>query len=379
MKILHYLFFVVTLVFTTSTLSQELTKKAIAIPDIPGYHVLKCDFHMHTVFSDGQVWPTQRIEEAWQDGLDAIAITDHIEYRPHKEFVKGDHNAAYTIALDKSKKMGITLIHGCEITRKMPPGHLNALFISDANTLAIDSFRLAVEEVKKQGGILFWNHPGWVNQQPDGIAKWLDEHTWIYNTGILKGLEIVNEQTYYPEVHQWCLDRNITMVGNSDIHLPTSMYYNRAEGNHRTITLVFAKENTTEALKEAIMDGRTAVWNGTTVYGKERYLTELFKSAVVCKNNSITATPKEWLQSEICNNSDLTFTMQIAKKVEGYNFPESFTLKPGETMLFSFRNASTTPDTGKEITAVYNIMNMFPAPGKTLQVQLTFNIVTKGK
>ena len=29
----------------------------ILIPDVNGFKVLKCDFHMHTVFSDGRVWP----------------------------------------------------------------------------------------------------------------------------------------------------------------------------------------------------------------------------------------------------------------------------------------------------------------------------------
>ena len=54
----------------------------IRIPDVDGFHVLKCDFHTHTIFSDGRVWPTMRVDEAWKDGLDAIAITDHIEVRP---------------------------------------------------------------------------------------------------------------------------------------------------------------------------------------------------------------------------------------------------------------------------------------------------------
>jgi hypothetical protein len=56
----------------------------INFPDILGYKTLKCDFHLHTVFSDGQVWPTTRVDEAVREGLDAIAITDHIEYQPHK-------------------------------------------------------------------------------------------------------------------------------------------------------------------------------------------------------------------------------------------------------------------------------------------------------
>ena len=59
-------------------------RRELHIPDIMGYKTLKCDFHMHTVFSDGAVWPTVRVDEAWQEGLDALAITDHIEYQPHK-------------------------------------------------------------------------------------------------------------------------------------------------------------------------------------------------------------------------------------------------------------------------------------------------------
>jgi len=40
----------------------------IHIPDVPGYVTLKCDFHIHTVFSDGLVWPSVRVEEAWREG-----------------------------------------------------------------------------------------------------------------------------------------------------------------------------------------------------------------------------------------------------------------------------------------------------------------------
>ncbi len=33
----------------------------------------------------GAVWPNIRAEEAQRDGLDAIAMTDHLEYQPHRE------------------------------------------------------------------------------------------------------------------------------------------------------------------------------------------------------------------------------------------------------------------------------------------------------
>lgn len=353
--------------------AQELSRRVISIPDILGYKTLKCDFHTHTVFSDGRVWPTLRIEEAWQDGLDAIAITDHIEYRPHKEYVKGDHNTSYELALPVSKKFGITLIHGAEITRGMPPGHLNALFISDANKLAIDSFRLVIQEVKNQGGLVFWNHPGWVRHQPDGIARWYDEHSWIEGTGILKGIEVVNELNYYPEVHQWCLDKNIAMTGNSDIHIPTSMYFDRNAQSHRTATLVFAKKNSSEAIKEAVEAGRTVVWCGNTFYGKPEYLKAICDSSLHFSTTVFSGTGKEWLETELVNNSDINYELVLSQHIEGFEFPDKLTIRGKEIIRFSFRSSAKV-SLDKEVVVQYRVTNMYPEPGKQLLLPVPFQI-----
>ena len=56
-------------------------RQEIIIPQILGYNVYKADLHTHTIYSDGNVTPELRVKEAWQDGLDILAITDHIEYR----------------------------------------------------------------------------------------------------------------------------------------------------------------------------------------------------------------------------------------------------------------------------------------------------------
>ncbi len=47
----------------------------LPVPDLPGLKTLKGDFHLHTVFSDGEVWPTVHVREAWRDGLDVVALT----------------------------------------------------------------------------------------------------------------------------------------------------------------------------------------------------------------------------------------------------------------------------------------------------------------
>ncbi|MBQ9962937.1 MAG: histidinol-phosphatase, partial [Alistipes sp.] len=61
----------------------------IVLPKVKGYNCYKGDFHIHTSYSDGRVNPSGRVVEAWVDGLDVIAITDHYEGRTgEKKFLK---------------------------------------------------------------------------------------------------------------------------------------------------------------------------------------------------------------------------------------------------------------------------------------------------
>mgnify|MGYP003592633073 FL=1 len=144
-------------------MNQQNCRQLINIPDIRGYQTLKCDFHIHTVFSDGLEWPSMRVNEAWNDGLDAIAITDHIEYRPNKDIVVSDFNKSYEIAKKAGDGIGMIVVQGTEITRKKPFGHMNALFITDANKIDVPNELDAVDQAVKQGAFILWNHPGWPN------------------------------------------------------------------------------------------------------------------------------------------------------------------------------------------------------------------------
>jgi predicted metal-dependent phosphoesterase TrpH len=170
-------FLAIVLVFSGTGLGA--VRSEIKIPDISGYVVVKCDFHNHTVFSDGGVWPTVRAEEAWREGLDAIALTDHLEHHPHEQDIRINPNRPYEIAKPKADSLGLTIIRGAEITRDMPPGHFNALFLKDANALAVKDWRDAIKAAVDQDAFIFWNHPGWVGQQPDGKSIWYEEHTQL--------------------------------------------------------------------------------------------------------------------------------------------------------------------------------------------------------
>ena len=56
----------------------------IIIPQVNGFNVYKADLHTHTIYSDGQVNPKYRVSEAWQDGLDIMAVTEHIDRQRRK-------------------------------------------------------------------------------------------------------------------------------------------------------------------------------------------------------------------------------------------------------------------------------------------------------
>ena len=45
---------------TAHAQDRHAAERRIEFPDIPGYQTLKCDLHLHTVFSDGSVWPQRR-------------------------------------------------------------------------------------------------------------------------------------------------------------------------------------------------------------------------------------------------------------------------------------------------------------------------------
>jgi len=323
-----------TLLFLAACITVSLFAQVrghIDIPNLNGYITLKCDFHTHTVFSDGLVWPTVRIDEAYREGLDAVAITDHIEYRPHKDIV-ASLNRSYEIAETRAKEKGILLIKGNEITRKMPPGHHNAIFLTDSEPLDtpeyIDAFRIA----KAQGAFIFWNHPHWDRQQPD-TTLWLEEHTQLFQQGLMHGIEVVNH-SYCPEAHRWCLDKKLTMIGNSDMHQPIQTDVDFSTGKHRTMTLVFAKNATIESIHEALLERRTAVYHDDYIIGEEIYLKELFENALTWKTEKVNDTT---LRLIVKNNSDLTFHLKKTQHDTRLVYFREFTVVPHGEHTFTIK------------------------------------------
>ncbi|MEG2605902.1 MAG: hypothetical protein RR980_01520 [Mucinivorans sp.] len=273
-------------------------RRLIQLPMVDDLMPLKCDFHLHTVYSDGAVWPTIRVDEAWRDGLDAIAITDHIEYRPKAKYTVGDLNTSYNIAREAVGDKDLLLVKGTEITRGKPDGgHVNALFITDANKLEDKDMQVQIDRAVAQNAYLIWNHPGWAI---DTCKMFKPNEKWI-KEGKIQAVEVFNEQEYYPRVSTWVRDLGLAPMACSDAHAPIQMIYN--QGISRPITIVFAKDKTLPALREALDARRTVAWFNNQMVGSATWLEKLFRACV-----SIDKANKAY---QLTNASDVIFCILV--------------------------------------------------------------------
>ena len=317
-------------VYEITEMNRSQVRSEIRIPDFGGFKTLKCDFHIHTVFSDGKVWPDIRVAEAWQEGLDAIAITDHIEYRPNKEILKGDLNESYKIAKRAGDGIRFMVIHGIEITRSKPLGHLNALFINDGLPMDVEEPLDAIDEAIKQGAFIMWNHPGW----PDDKSTLYPVHEKLIEANKIHGVEVFNYMEYYPVAFDWCRDNGLTFMANTDMHGLVNIDYG-AKNKIRPMTLVLAKERTIESIKEALFAKRSIAYFHGELAGKQEHLKGLLKASLKIRiiNDKYT---------EVTNISDITY--RVIGGGNSYIFPAQKTILmavPGYDTIFTVENCHT--------------------------------------
>lgn len=352
-------FLIIGLMLFSQAIFAQKTDLKIDFPDIPDYKTLKCEFHQHTVFSDGSVWPAIRVAEAVRYGLDAISITDHLEYQPHKkEIPHPDRNIGYEMALKAAKNLDLLVVNGAEITRSMPPGHLNAIFIKDANKLLGDDPEEVIKEANDQGGFVFWNHPHWTSQKKNGVAELTIMHKKLIKKGLVNGIEIVNSNTYSDEAFQIAIDNNLTIIGNTDIHVLVGWNQFMAE-NHRPVTLVFAREKTEEALKEGLVNRRTAVWFNNSLFGKAEFLVPLVQQSLPVqkseykKNTTVHSV-------YIDNVSDMDFILENQSDFNFHSHAEVLILKANSTTHIQVKTLEVLSDYDLK----FKVLNAFVSPNE---------------
>lgn len=320
--------------------AQPPQRLEIVLPTVNGYNIYKTDLHTHSVYSDGEVTPAFRVREAHFDGLDAIAITEHIEYRRIEgkmlKFLKGytdgkalkaqntdlirkditdagilaDLNYPVEEAIKESKKYSVLVIPGAEITREpVKIGHFNALFTKDNNKIYDPDPLQSIKNAREQGALIQHNHPGW---RRTSNAK-TEFETTVYKEGLIDGIEVSNGGSTYPNIIDRAREEKLFVAANTDIHTTTAEYY-RLKGHMRNMTLIFAKECTLESLREALEAKRTLAYSGGYISGDEQLLKDLFLASVKCE---IVSTNKKTGEKTVSITNMCSFTYQFKASKNG--------------------------------------------------------------
>jgi hypothetical protein len=213
-----------------------------------------------------------------------------------------------------------------------------------------------------------WNHPGW--RQKNEIPIWYDEQTRLYKEGHMNGIELVNERSFYPLALQWCVEKNITMLGSSDIHSPTGMFYDLSLNDQRTMTLVFATAKTEEAVREALFSGRTAVYTGEMLIGKKEFLTQIFQNSIEVVNYEADITTEDTYNIQIANKSEIPFKLVSAEQPRGIEYPEEITLYPERTVFMQIKISRQALNNPAGIKLPYVVINLLINKDKGLPVEI---------
>ena len=344
--------------------------RVIIFPDIPTYQTLLCDFHIHTVFSDGSVWPNIRVQEAIRDGLDAISLTEHLEYQPHADDIPHpDRNRSHHIATEVAEGQDLIVIQGAEVTRDMPPGHSNAIFITDANKLMDEDPIEVFREVKRQGGFVFWDHPNWTAQRADGVATLTDMHRQLIEEGLLHGIEVVNDHTYSDEALAIALENDLTIVGTSDIHGLVDWQYEVPEGGHRPLMLVFAEERSEAGIKAAMEAGRTAAYYRNQLIGKGEYLVPLLEASLSVQA-AVYGGDSSVLNITVHNSSDVHLMLKNTTDYTLHNSTGIIQVEAHHTETIEVK----TLERLSSLTLTFEVLNAITAPGVTARIEIPVTV-----
>lgn len=337
----------------------RLSRREIILPNVNGYTPYKADLHIHTTFADGVMNVKGRMEEAWCDGLDVIAATEHLSIRPvagtegqpTPENVKLKRGSAAVKFVEGAKKVaddfGLLVIPGVELTGDAKTqGHFNALFTTDNSVLYDYDAMQSIRNARQQGALIMHNHPGWRHSTLE-MTKFEEE---VYAEGLVDGIELMNGAYFYPGAFNTAAEHKLFITSNTDIHATTAQQY-RENGYLRNMTIIFAKEYTLSGIREALESHRTLAYAFGTLGGEQKLLREFFEASVTAKKLSVDKKKKSQ-RVMITNHSSLPYTMRIGKGSQVVLRPLSSTI--------------VTSKIGKPLK--YTVLNLWCGAGKNLEV-----------
>ena len=370
---------IISILLIIAPLNSYSQKRKVFFKSPAGVYFISSDLHIHSVFSDGAVWPTVRVDEAIRDSLDLISLTEHLEYQSHiSDIPHTNRNRSFQIAGGYVQKRPLAVVHGTEITKPMPPGHFNAIFVNDANKFFDKNkeplnFIKGIKEANNQGAFVFWNHPMWEANRSDGIAKLDPIHKEVINKKLLHGIEVVNFDTFSEEAMQIALDYELTMMGTSDVHILIEWDFNiEKESFHRPITFIMSKNRTIKSIRDALFNGDTFIWYRDLIIGKSNNLKQVIENnlEVISKGYGFKGRKVEILQLELRNKSVAPISLNYIGEYTFHNDYKFIELEPRSSKIIYVK----TKKIKEAIDLEFEILNYVIAPKTNLKTIKTITI-----
>jgi len=209
-------------------------------PEMLRRRPLRCDFHVHTTYSDGRNSPAEMVLRGRELGLDALAITDHNRYVGSQE------------AIEVAQRLGLGLVCFAGEEVSAPDWHLLAIGTRapiERAQAGLAGLRAAVDQVHSLGGRAYLAHPYWTTSRRHHLPP--ADYERLLAEGGFDGIELLGDVAWEDNLRslaRWSelgAERAYPVLGNSDTH-----------GAAHTFggfwTLVWAEAPTREAILQAI-------------------------------------------------------------------------------------------------------------------------------
>ena len=216
----------------------------------PSY--LKCDFHIHTTFSDGKVPLREVVDLFGARQFDVIGITDHVHdkqymeqsekidwittpFRKYLEILWTEREYAW-------ERYEMLLLPGAEFTNNTEHYHILALDVKEfiSPDLPVEDI---VNEIHRQGGFAIAGHPGTKLSEK---GKYDSRHLWENHEKyghLFDAWEIANRDDLFNTVGL----KRLNYVAGSDFHERRHLFSWK--------TMLYAEKNG-ESVKAAIRENR---------------------------------------------------------------------------------------------------------------------------
>ncbi|QWR77654.1 histidinol phosphate phosphatase domain-containing protein [Candidatus Magnetomonas plexicatena] len=178
------------------------------------------DLHTHSIFSDGELIPSELVARAADHGYKAIAITDHVDTSNLTSVVPN----IVRVANDLNRCWSIMVIPGVEITH-VPP-EMIADIVKEARSLGakvvlvhgetiVEPVRKGTNRAAIEAGVDILAHPGLIAEEDVIRAK---ERGVALEITARKGHSIANGY-----VAKMALKHSAALVINTDTHAPQDL------------------------------------------------------------------------------------------------------------------------------------------------------------